>query len=249
MAEPLDFFSELATTYARYRTTYPPELYTRLYEHVTSFASAWDVATGNGQVARDLSRTFENVIATDISQSQLALAPKLPNVDYRIADALDSGLPDDFADLVTVGQAAHWLDFPSFCTEAARVAKPGGVLAIWCYGLFSATPAIDEHMQHFYHEIIGPYWHPRRRLIDNKYRDLNAPFDKLVDATLVTTIPRALGELQGYISSWSAVRNYIDDTSRNPVPDLMDAISRVVKEGDDTVMCKTELYVKGWRIP
>lgn len=37
--------------------------------------------------------------------------------------------------LVTVGQALHWFDRPAFYGEVRRVLRPGGVLAVWSYGL------------------------------------------------------------------------------------------------------------------
>ncbi|WP_211263129.1 methyltransferase domain-containing protein [Thioalkalivibrio nitratireducens] len=46
-------------------------------------------------------------------------------------------------DLITVGQALHWFDFPAFYAEAARVLRPGGVLAAWGYGLMQVSPAVD----------------------------------------------------------------------------------------------------------
>ncbi len=49
-------------------------------------------------------------------------------------------LPDAAADLIVVAQAAHWFDWPAFQTEARRVLRPGGVLAIWSYGNSRSDP-------------------------------------------------------------------------------------------------------------
>ncbi|MBO9702916.1 MAG: class I SAM-dependent methyltransferase [Sporocytophaga sp.] len=38
---------------------------------VVSKEYAWDCGTGNGQVAYELAKTFENVFVTDISKSQI----------------------------------------------------------------------------------------------------------------------------------------------------------------------------------
>ena len=49
-------------------------------------------------------------------------------------------IDDGTVDLVTVAQALHWFDVSSFYPEVRRVAKPGGILAVWCYQLHSITP-------------------------------------------------------------------------------------------------------------
>ena len=63
-----DNFSIQAKGYAQFRPTYPPEM----IEYIVSFAKgrdmALDVATGNGQVAAELSKYFRQVHATDISE-------------------------------------------------------------------------------------------------------------------------------------------------------------------------------------
>lgn len=69
---------------------------------------AVDVATGSGQAALDLAKHFETVIALDGSAEQLRHAAQAPNVQYRHADAHDTGLPDGCADLVTAASALHW---------------------------------------------------------------------------------------------------------------------------------------------
>ena len=43
-------------------------------------------------------------------------------------------------DLVTVAQALHWFDLPRFYDEVQRVARPGGLIAVWCYQLHTISP-------------------------------------------------------------------------------------------------------------
>lgn len=58
--------------------------------------------------------------------------PEMPEMTFKRVDP-HSRLPfaDASADLLTVGFAFHWLDQRTFLREAARVLKPGGVLAIY----------------------------------------------------------------------------------------------------------------------
>lgn len=73
-----DHFSAIASEYARGRISYPDDLFGFLAAECHSHDLAWDCATGSGQAALSLARTFSNVIATDISKELLALAPAHP---------------------------------------------------------------------------------------------------------------------------------------------------------------------------
>lgn len=59
--------------YAKFRWTYPPEMYQKILDSVsTGRELAVDVATGTGQVAQALAPHFEKVIAQDVSQEQIS---------------------------------------------------------------------------------------------------------------------------------------------------------------------------------
>ncbi len=62
-----DNFSTHSDKYAKYRPTYPSELYDFLNEIIPKKHNVWDCGTGNGQVACELAKFFDNVFATDIS--------------------------------------------------------------------------------------------------------------------------------------------------------------------------------------
>jgi len=100
-----------------------------------------DVATGTGQLAVPLGAHFRRVIGCDISTEQLAHATPAPNVEYVHATAYDLPAADNSVDLVTVGQALHWLDAEAFFREAARCLRPGGTLAVLGYGMCSLAAA------------------------------------------------------------------------------------------------------------
>ncbi|HTQ81570.1 MAG TPA: class I SAM-dependent methyltransferase, partial [Thermoanaerobaculia bacterium] len=173
-----DHFSGHAASYAAHRPGYPPEL----FAYVTSLTAgkdlAWDCATGNGQAAVALAETFDQVIATDASPQQLAHAPAHPRIEYRVATAEDSGLAPASIDLLTVAQAVHWFDFDRFYAEARRVLRPGGAIALWTYNLLR-HPALNELIDHLSQKIVGAYWPPERRWVDEDYRNLPFPFPEL----------------------------------------------------------------------
>ena len=66
-----DNFSKQSDLYAKFRPGYPPELFEFLFSLVSDNKAAWDCGTGNGQVALQLSKYFDDVYATDISARQI----------------------------------------------------------------------------------------------------------------------------------------------------------------------------------
>src|SRR5690606_42123021 len=75
-----NLFNDKADLYASSRPTYPKELFDYIATLVESHNEAWDCATGNGQAALGLSRTFSVVEASDISKEQIKNAFPAKNI-------------------------------------------------------------------------------------------------------------------------------------------------------------------------
>src|SRR5215831_6553804 len=118
-----DHFSTFANRYADFRPHYPAALFDYLATLAPRSTVVWDCAAGNGQASLDLAERFDRVIATDASPQQIASAKPHPKIDYRVAPAESSGLPDGSVGLVTVAQAVHWFNFEKFYAEVARDRK------------------------------------------------------------------------------------------------------------------------------
>jgi SAM-dependent methyltransferase len=222
-----DHFSDRAADYARFRPTYPADLFSWLGAVAPSRHLAWDCGTGNGQAAVALAGHFEQVIASDPSADQLALAVPHPRVRYQRGLEAESGLPDATADLVTAAQALHWFDLPAFYREAARVLRPGAVLAVWSYGLHRVEPGIDAVFDHFYRETVGPWWPPERHHVESGYRTLPFPFpdDPVPEFDMAAELD--LGGLLAYVGTWSAVKRMARDTGIDPMPALREVLGPV----------------------
>lgn len=217
-----DHFSSDSAHYAAFRPDYPTALFGWLASLCAEHDIAWDCATGNGQAALGLTRHFSRVIATDASSEQIHSATSHPGIEYRVAPAEDSHLQDQSIDLITVAQAAHWFDLPYFYDEASRVLKPGGVLALWAYGLARIEPRIDVLITHFYTDTVGPCWPPERVLIDEGYRSLPFPFDEMPTPMLTMQAEWDLNAFIGYLSTWSAVKRYRATHGLDPLSALVD---------------------------
>jgi SAM-dependent methyltransferase len=215
-----DRFSDHSKQYAAFRPTYPKELYEFILSHVENRSTVWDCGCGNGQVANDLSSYFDNVFATDLSAKQIENAIPGRNIEYSISRAEQTSFPDATFDLITVGQALHWFDFPSFYKEVNRVAKPKALLAVWGYSLLSISPEIDPVINHFYTETIGAYWDKERKLIDDQYKTIPFPFEEIKAPDFQFSFHWTLDHFLGYIFTWSSVQKYIRENSKNPVDNL-----------------------------
>jgi len=221
-----DHFSRCAGQYAAFRPRYPAALFDWLAAVTPAQDLVWDCACGSGQASVDLAGRFHRVIGTDLSAAQVAHAAAHERVDYRVASAEASGLPAGAFDLVTVAQALHWFDLERFYTEVRRVLRPGGVLAVWSYGVCT-LPADrgDAELQHYYREVVGPYWPPERRLVEEGYRGLPFPAPELTTPALSMRLEWSLAQLLGYLRSWSATARYEQALGCDPVVDFHAAIA------------------------
>lgn len=177
-------FSEGSDKYAKFRPTYPAELYQRILDYgCLNRELAIDVATGTGQAAAELAKSFANVIGVDVSPQQIAnvgllfplmpvklgllQAETIPNVTFQIAAAEslveDAQITKGSADLITVAQGLHWFDLRAFYGQCRKALKPGGTFAAWGYNLFRYpdNPAANNAMKvpvfrHVPCLVVGP---------------------------------------------------------------------------------------------
>lgn len=215
-----DHFSTRSGDYAAYRPTYPAALVDYLASCCAQTEMALDVGCGTGQLSVLLADRFDHVIATDASPQQIERAEAHERVAYRVAPAEASGLPDHAVDLITAAQAAHWFDLDAFYAEARRVGKPGAVLALVTYGVIQADPEINGAIQHFYKDVVGPYWPPERRHVEEGYRSFAFPFEEWSAPPLAIEVQWQASDLLGYVETWSAVRGLETAKGRAPLDEF-----------------------------
>jgi ubiquinone/menaquinone biosynthesis C-methylase UbiE len=213
---PKDLFSAQASEYARFRPGYPEALFLFLFAHSPAFERAWDCATGNGQIAVRLAERFGHVDATDISARQLQHAGRHPRIHYALGQAEAPDFPDAVFDLITVGQAAHWFDLERFYAQAQRVLKPNGLLALVGYVRLRTEPAVASLIETLYSDVLGPYWDPERNLVDTEYQTLPFPFEEITLPPMYVEYAWTRTQLSGYLSTWSAVQRYVQQTGQSP---------------------------------
>jgi len=243
-----DHFSGHATQYQFARPDYPQELFQRLAELAPSKLCAWDCATGNGQAALALARHFTVVYASDASFEQVNQATRHARIHYYTASAEASAVAGATFDLIVVAQALHWFDMDQFVTEARRVLKPGGVLAVWCYQNMIIDPAIDEIISSFYTDTVGPYWPEERKYVEAGYRNFNIP---LVAQKLPPFSIEKFWDLQqvsAYVRSWSATQRFMCEHHKDPVVELAEALRQVWGRASRKYPVRWPLAVRAGRL-
>jgi SAM-dependent methyltransferase len=205
MATPAfkDLFSPQAADYARFRPVYPPARFAWLASKAPPRRLAVDIGTGNGQAAVALAAHFDRVIGVEPSDEQRANAAPSPSVEYRRGTAETTSLDAASADLLTVAQAIHWFKHDAFFAEVRRVVRPHGLFAFWCYGLTAITPAVDAAVHHYYEDLLGPYWEPERRMVEDGYRSIAVPFNPIAVPAFSMNLSWSFEHLIGYLGTWS----------------------------------------------
>ncbi len=236
-----DHFSRQSAMYLKARPTYPDELFEYLAGLVPGKDLCWDCATGNGQAAISISPYFNKIIATDGSAQQIEKAMKRENIDYRVATAEQSGLPDHSADLITVATAAHWFEHDKFYAEAKRVAKPNGILAVWAYSEASISPEIDALMEWFMYDFLQNYWPPGRWYVRNSYETLPFPFTVIATPQFFCKMNWNRLQWLNYIQSWSAYNNYVAAHNTDPLDVLMPKLQLLWTEETRQICWKLHL--------
>jgi SAM-dependent methyltransferase len=226
-----DHFSRQSAAYSRHRPEYPPALISYVAALAPDRTLAIDCATGNGQAAVALAEHFESVLAVDGSLSQLARAQPHARVCYAASLAEQLPLRERSVALVAAAQAAHWFDFDRFHAECRRVLVPGGLVALWTYEKFRVDPEIDAVVDQFYTGVVGPYWPPERRLVEEGYRTLPFPWREEAAPAFALETEWNLQQVMGYLATWSAVQRYKDQQDADPLPALEPRLAEAWPDG------------------
>ena len=222
----MTYFKTQAALYAEYRPDYPAELFEFVAANAPARRLAWDCACGNGQAAVGLAEHFGRVIATDASPEQISHARPHQRIEYRVAAAESSGLPSASVDAITVTQALHWLDLEKFYAEVRRVLVPKGTLTVTVYtDAMMDDPKLSAIFQHYNKQIVGPYWPAERQIVNEEYRSVPFPFEKIPAPPLTLERQWRLAELAGYLRSWSATVRYVKANGSDPVVEFERAMA------------------------
>lgn len=238
-----DLFSQQAQEYSQYRPEYPDTLFEYIATQVTDKQHAWDVGTGNGQIARGLTKHFSSITATDISQAQIDNAYKHKRITYSVTPAENSGLNDECIDLVVVGQALHWFNLDAFFAEVARVLKDKGTLCVVTYALPRINTDIDASLDQFHNQTLADYWPAERQLVDAQYDSIKLPWPEENSPVIDMCYEWQCEQLLAYIETWSAVTLYKKQNGTDPTVKLKQTLKKLWRN-NETLTVSWPLTIK-----
>lgn len=241
-------FSGVAESYSASRPGYPSELFSWLASVVAGRGLAWDAATGNGQAAVGLAAFFDRVIATDRSEAQIRHARPHPRVEYRVAPAEASGLADASVDLAVAAAAVHWFDRPRYFDEVRRVARPGGVVAVWTYHVAHVEPPFDAVLWPFYRDVVGPHFMPGARLVDDRYETIGLPGRDIETPRFVMSATWTAPEMLRFIRTWSGVQTCIEVTGKDPVAGIAPRLDGIFGSPSTRREVRWPVYLRASRL-
>lgn len=241
-----DLFSTQSTDYAKYRPTYPKELFDYLAALSPQNETAWDAGTGNGQAAVELATRFKKVIATDPSEKQLSEATQKPNITYLHEKAETPSFTEK-VNLITVAQAFHWLNHKEFADACKTHAAPGAHLVVWSYALARITPELDKEILPFYDGLLGPYWEKERKDVEDGYKRIVMPFQEITPPEIEMKTEWTFERYAGYLRTWSALNKFI---KAHPEVDLEPHFQKIKNAWGDAPLrtLNWPLNIRVWKI-
>lgn len=227
--------------YAASRMDYHPSVYEYVVNQHTAtggqFNTLVDVGCGPGNAVRFLAPQFQRAFGVDPSPGMVEAARELGGASatgpIQYSQSLGEDLCKDPAgnfvlgnesvDLITLANAAHWLDMAPFWQRAAKVLRPGGSVAIWTSGEMRIHPSTvaSEEVQAIFDrfdvEEFGPYLTKGNLLVRGKYTDLVMPW------TAPTPID-AFPEAQFIRRNWDVGERFMKNDDAEITMDMVEKI-------------------------
>jgi SAM-dependent methyltransferase len=162
-------FGPLAGTYRAFRPEWPEAVFATVFARVPPpRRRALDLGAGTGLVAHRLAREFDEVEALEPDARMLAELEPAPGLQTVNARAEDARLAPGSFQLVTAGNAFHWMDGETVLARVAQWLAPSGTLALFRYDPpHAAEGPIGPLLRHEFEVTWRAHVHPR--LFDPDY--------------------------------------------------------------------------------
>jgi ubiquinone/menaquinone biosynthesis C-methylase UbiE len=127
-----------------------------LREHgaLPSGAVVADIGAGTGMLAEIFLEAGHRVLAVEPNAEMLeacrALAAQHPALEAVEGSAEATTLPDASVDLIAVGRAMHWFDWPHAHREFQRILKPDGWVLVATNGHRDSGAPVSNRLSRFF---------------------------------------------------------------------------------------------------
>ena len=254
-----EFAGEVAVNYAKHRRGYRDDVFDLLAARFP-LGRVLDLGCGTGQLTVPLAARADAVIGMDPSPDMLAQArtAEVPNIVWMVgADsdvpALEPLLGPRSLDLVTIGQALHWMDPGPLCAALSRLLRPGGGVAVIANGtpVWTQDPAWARALREVSERWLGPLEFPACGSSDCErahYRDLleQAGFSRVREHRLDHTERLTLDEVVGSFYSTGPLEK-LDAAGRQGFDaDLRAALNRAEPGGIFTEKVPVRVLCGTW---
>jgi len=198
-----------AARYDRARPPYPADLIERILDAAPG-RDILDVGCGTGIAARQFHAAGCTVLGVE-PDARMAEFARGTGVGVEVSTFEDWDPADRTFDAVVAGTAWHWVDPVAGAAQAARVLRPGGLLAPF-HHVFQLPPEIGAKLTEVYRRAL-----PDSPLVNQPTRPAvelyQAIFDKIADGIRTTG---AFGEPEQWRFEWE--RTYTRDEWLDQLP-------------------------------
>jgi SAM-dependent methyltransferase len=202
-------FGSDAERYDRARPRYPDALVERIIS-ASPGPGVLDVGCGTGIAARQFQAAGCQVLGVEVD-ARMAEFARRSGVETEVAKFEDWNPAGRAFDAVIAGMAWHWVDPFAGAAKAARVLRPGGLLALF-WNAFEPPADLREAFSAIYHRVLpdSPFYQRAMPTVDAYAR---AMCTKAADG-----IRRAggFGDPEQWRSDWD--RSYTRDEWLDAVP-------------------------------
>ncbi|MBB2944553.1 SAM-dependent methyltransferase [Actinoplanes lutulentus] len=144
-------FGQDAERYDRTRPRYPEPMVERIVAALPSPKSVLDVGVGTGIAARQFQAAGCRVLGVDPDERMAALA-RTHGIEVEVS-AFETWDPKRRRfDAVIAGQTWHWVDPLAGAQQAARVLRPGGMIALF-WNALAPSPEVAARFGEVYRRV------------------------------------------------------------------------------------------------
>ena len=110
------------------------------------------------------------------------------------------------------------------------------------------APEIDASIDRLYRETLAEHWPPERRYIQERYRTVPFPLTDVEAPPFEMVAEWSLGDVLGFLGTWSAVRRYESRHGVNPLEELEPRLVEAWGSSDEKKRVRWPLAVRVGRV-